>query len=68
VNQEQLIQYAKSRDKRLQEEAKSKFDAKFYATTHADVKQHLGMSADAMWKHYMTHGIKEGRKVFFRNQ
>ncbi|MCR4763495.1 MAG: SGNH/GDSL hydrolase family protein [Lachnospiraceae bacterium] len=38
------------------------FDAAFYAATYPDVVAALGKSESALFKHYMTFGIKEGRR------
>ena len=38
------------------------FDAEFYAETYPDVAAAVGTKASALYKHYTTFGIKEGRK------
>ncbi len=37
------------------------FDAEYYADTYADVKAAFGDDADALFQHYLTYGISEGR-------
>lgn len=37
------------------------FDAEYYADTYADVKAVFGDDADALFQHYLTYGISEGR-------
>ncbi len=39
------------------------FDANFYATKYADVKQAFGTDQNALFNHFMTCGMKEGRMI-----
>lgn len=37
------------------------FDAAYYAANNADVKNAYGTNADALYNHFLTYGVKEGR-------
>lgn len=37
------------------------FDAKFYYSMYPDLQQTIGKDADALLKHFVEHGMKEGR-------
>lgn len=37
------------------------FDANLYAKAYPDVAAAYGNDREALWNHYITHGIKEGR-------
>ena len=39
----------------------AEFDPAFYASTYPDVVSVLGNSTDALYNHYVTYGMKEGR-------
>lgn len=43
------------------EGVKDVFDAKYYADTNADLKAIYGYDEKALYNHYITYGIKEGR-------
>lgn len=43
-------------------ELRDLFDAEYYAERHADVKAALGTDPDVLFDHYVTYGVKEGRK------
>ncbi len=42
---------------------KAEFDPVFYANTYADVKQAFGTNADALYKHFIDNGMREGRML-----
>ena len=42
---------------------KSEFNATFYATKYADVKQNVGTNPDALYAHFVNYGMKEGRML-----
>ena len=37
------------------------FDAKYYAEKYADLKAAYGDDEEALYQHYLTYGMKEGR-------
>ncbi|MCM1190679.1 MAG: hypothetical protein NC541_15500 [bacterium] len=39
------------------------FDAKYYAEKYADLKAAFGNNEKALYRHYLTYGIKEGRTM-----
>lgn len=39
------------------------FDANFYANKYADVKKAFGTNADALYQHFATYGMSEGRMM-----
>ena len=44
------------------------FDAEYYASTYADVKEALGTDEVMLYKHYLDYGKKEGRKPTADNE
>lgn len=42
---------------------KDVFDERYYADTYADLKAVFGYNREALWTHYITCGIKEGRSM-----
>lgn len=42
---------------------KEVFDEHYYADTYSDLKAAFGYNKDALWKHFTTYGIKEGRTM-----
>ncbi len=42
---------------------KDSFDPGFYANTYADVKQVLGTDSNALYRHFVESGMKEGRMM-----
>lgn len=44
-------------------EVKDFFDAKYYAGRYEDLKAAFGEDEAALWEHYLTFGIKEGRSA-----
>ena len=42
---------------------KSEFNAAFYATKYPDVKNVIGTNPDALYKHFVNFGMKEGRML-----
>lgn len=42
---------------------KGLFNAKDYATMYPDVVKVVGSSEDALWNHFITHGLSEGRAL-----
>lgn len=49
--------------KTIQLEDGTTFDSDYYADTYPDLKQAFGYDFDALLNHYMTNGMKEGRKT-----
>lgn len=54
---------------------KDVFDEQYYADTYPDLKAAFGYNREALWTHYITSGIKEGRSMnhllnvtYYRNQ
>jgi len=39
------------------------FDPEYYASKYGDVKETFGQDADALWNHFITCGIAEGRSM-----
>ena len=39
------------------------FDADYYSSAHADLKEAFGTDADALYQHFLDFGIKEGRQA-----
>ena len=39
----------------------AEFDSTFYANSYTDVVAVLGNNTDALYNHYVTYGMKEGR-------
>lgn len=42
---------------------KSLFDPEYYAKQYPDVVSALGNSKEALWNHYVSHGLAEGRQI-----
>lgn len=42
---------------------KDVFDERYYADTYADLKVAFGYNKEALWTHYITNGINEGRSM-----
>lgn len=39
------------------------FDAKYYADTYGDLKAAYGYDREALWQHFVTFGLREGRNM-----
>ena len=39
------------------------FDAEYYAETYSDLKEAFGYDRDALWNHFITYGLAEGRSM-----
>ena len=50
-------------DKATTAALKSEFDADFYASKYPDIKAAFGTNKDAMFNHFLTCGMKEGRMM-----
>ena len=42
---------------------KSLFDSEYYAKMYPDVVVALGNNKEALWNHYVNHGLAEGRQI-----